>query len=290
MDVWMALCLGSAALAAACAVGAGVGAWRAAPRDERRWRDRPPPLLRPVWPLAHVVGHHVAPLVPGRHLRALAVRLRRAELARAVAPEQWLGTRIVYALLGAITGSCIATASGSSVGLAALLGATLGVGITQVVLHDAVKRRELLVQRELPTYLDVLTLAVESGCSLVAAVGIATEKAHDGPLRRALERFLAELRAGSSRAQALENLDAWVAMPAMTSLVGALLQADRTGARLGDVLRSQSSQRTHERFARAEKLAMQAPVKMLGPLILCIFPCTFLILGFPIGMKLSEGF
>lgn len=290
MDAWMALALGSAALAAAAAAGGIAAAWRIAPTDERRWRDAPPRWLRPVWTVAHVVGHHAMPLVPKPHRRSLAVRLRRAELARAVTPEQWLGTRLVYASLAALAGALATLALDGSVTLAIVAGVLVGSVLPEVVLHDAIRQRELLIQRELPTYLDVLTLAVESGCSLVAAVTIATEKAHDGPLRRALQRFLAELRAGSTRADALRSLDEWVALPAVTSLVGALLQADRTGARLGDVLRSQSTQRTHERFARAEKLAMQAPVKMLAPLILCIFPCTFLILGFPIGMKLSEGF
>ena len=61
-------------------------------------------------------------------------------------------------------------------------------------------------------------------------------------------------------------------------------------ARLGEVLRHQSNQRSQERFARAEKAAMQAPVRMLGPLVLCIFPCTFIVLGFPIVVKLMAGF
>ena len=76
----------------------------------------------------------------------------------------------------------------------------------------------------------------------------------------------------------------------VSSLVSSLVQAEKTGASLGTVLRAQSTQRTNERFARAEKLAMEAPVKMLGPLILCIFPCTFVVIGFPIGVKMFNAF
>ena len=70
----------------------------------------------------------------------------------------------------------------------------------------------------------------------------------------------------------------------------ATLQAESSGASLATVLRAQADQRLHERFARAEKLALEAPVKMLGPLVLCIFPCTFLVLAFPLVMRfLGEG-
>ena len=79
-------------------------------------------------------------------------------------------------------------------------------------------------------------------------------------------------------------------MPAITSLVSALVSAEQTGASVGQVLRAQAEQRGAERFARAEKLAMEAPVKMLGPLVLCIFPCTFIVLGFPIATQLARQF
>ena len=71
----------------------------------------------------------------------------------------------------------------------------------------------------------------------------------------------------------------------ISSFVSALIQGEKTGSSLGPILRAQGEQRRQERFLRAEKLAMEAPVKMLGPLILCIFPCTFIVIGFPIAMK-----
>jgi len=68
--------------------------------------------------------------------------------------------------------------------------------------------------------------------------------------------------------------------------VTALAQADQLGMSLGPLLRAQAEQRRGERFLRAEKLALEAPVKMLFPMVFCIFPCTFLIIGFPIVVKL----
>jgi tight adherence protein C len=116
----------------------------------------------------------------------------------------------------------------------------------------------------------MLTLAIESGCNLTVGINIAVEKTPDSPLKRAFARLLREVRSGRTRIDGLRTLEERMDISVVTSLTSALVQAEKTGASLGSVLRAQSTQRTNERFARAEKLAMEAPVKMLGPLILCI--------------------
>lgn len=108
-------------------------------------------------------------------------------------------------------------------------------------------------------------------------------------LRRAFLRVQGDLRAGRSRAEALRALGDRLDIPAMTPLIAALIQADTSGGSLASVLRAQSEQRLNERFARAEERAMEAPVRMLGPLVLCIFPCTFLIIAFPVVMRFLSG-
>jgi len=157
-------------------------------------------------------------------------------------------------------------------------------------MRDQVKRIEIDVLKNLPNFLDMLTMAIESGCNLTVALNIAVEKTSDNALRRAFARLLREIRSGRNRVDALRMLEERLDNSAISSLVTALVQAEKTGASLGGVLRAQSTQRTNERFSRAEKLAMEAPVKMLGPLILCIFPCTFVVIGFPIGMKMMAAF
>ena len=77
---------------------------------------------------------------------------------------------------------------------------------------------------------------------------------------------------------------------AVNTFVNAVVQAERTGASVGETLKAQADQRRVERFQLAEKQAMQAPVKLILPLVAFIFPTTFLIIGFPIGMKLWETF
>jgi tight adherence protein C len=169
-------------------------------------------------------------------------------------------------------------------------GAAFGFVYLDIWLRDRMKRIELEVLKNLPNFLDMLTLAVESGCNLTTGITIGVEKTPDNPLRRAFARLLREIRSGRTRIDALRSLEDRLDLPPVQSLVSALVQAEKTGASMGTVLRAQSTQRTNERFARAEKLAMEAPVKMLGPLILCIFPCTFVVIGFPIGMKMMAAF
>jgi tight adherence protein C len=79
-------------------------------------------------------------------------------------------------------------------------------------------------------------------------------------------------------------------IPEVSSFVGTVIQAEKMGASLGKALRSQAEQRRTERFQRAEKQAMEAPVKLIGPLMVFIFPVTFIVIGFPIAMKfLASG-
>src|SRR5690606_21822443 len=110
-----------------------------------------------------------------------------------------------------------------------------------------------------------------------------------GPLRDELRHSLADMRAGVVRHEALRQLAGRTGLQSVQQWVTVLGQADQLGMSLGPLLRAQSEQRRNERFLRAEKLALEAPVKMLFPLVCCIFPCTFLIIGFPIAVKLIEA-
>jgi tight adherence protein C len=289
MDATFWLAVGSASTSAALGAHTLVRTLGSA-RAASPHRLPPPPWLRPVWPIARRCGDAVGDALPRAYVRHVALRLRAAELERAVLPGEWCAARLAYGAVGAFSVCVVAIVAGLPAAAAALLGAAAGIALPEARLRDAITRRDASIRRELPVYLDVLTLAVESGSSLTSAMTLATDKAPDGPLRRAFVRFLADVRAGRARSDALRALDENAAAPPVTALVAALLHSEKTGARLGPVLRAQAGQRTQERFARAEKLAMQAPVRLLAPLILCIFPCTFLVLGFPIVTKLMAGF
>jgi tight adherence protein C len=117
----------------------------------------------------------------------------------------------------------------------------------------------------------------------------AVSKGPKGVVRDEFQRVLRDIRAGKSRAESLRAMADRVSEAAVTNFSTAVIQAESMGMNLGPVLRAQADQRRAERFLRAEKLAMEAPVKMLFPLIAFIFPCTFIVLFFPIVMKFMNS-
>jgi tight adherence protein C len=172
--------------------------------------------------------------------------------------------------------------------LAVVLATVLGAWWPLSWLRERRAARLRTIGRALPFYLDVVTLSVESGANLTGALQHAVAKGPGGPLQVELERVLRDIRAGRTRADALRALAERLDLPAVSSWVAALVSAERHGSGLGPILRAQAEQRRQERFQQAEKLAMKAPVKMLFPLLVFIFPCTFVLLFFPIVVRLLE--
>jgi tight adherence protein C len=156
-------------------------------------------------------------------------------------------------------------------------------------LRDKVRKRHREITRALPYDLDLMTLAVEAGLDFQAAVSKVVEKGKQGPLADELKFMLSQLKIGKTREEALKQMAGRVNLMALSTFVNALIQADRMGASLGKVLRIQSNQLRSDRSARAEKLAGEAPVKMLFPLIFCIFPTVFLVLFGPIVFQFLFG-
>ncbi len=289
MNAWLLLSLAAIFVAMLALLAALASAWsRPLPRPFAPAAALPP-LWRPAWPLVR----RLAPLA-GRPMSALQYErlhelLARAGLDRVLAPQELIAAQVVAAAAGAFV-VLIAWASGA---LPAWLGAPaalLGAALPRIALRDRAARRRYAILRQLPHDIDLITLAVEAGLNLGAALGQAAQHGPPGPLRDEWRRLLRDVRAGQPRHEALHALAARLAVPAVSSVVAALLAAERQGASLAPILRAQAEQRRTERFLRAERLAMEAPVKMLFPLVLCIFPGTFAILLFPVVHQLlSEG-
>ncbi|WP_057111873.1 type II secretion system F family protein, partial [Bordetella pertussis] len=156
-------------------------------------------------------------------------------------------------------------------------------------LRRCAARRRQRIARELPFILDLMTLCAEAGLGMHGALQQAASHGPPGPLRELLVQALCDMRAGVPRRQAMQALAARADSPPVRAWVGALAHADAQGMSLGPMLRGLATRYRAERHQRAERLAMEAPVKMLLPLIACIFPCTFIVLAFPIGYALLQG-
>ena len=169
--------------------------------------------------------------------------------------------------------------------------ALLGVGLFYlqplVWLRRSIKLRHRSIQRALPFVIDLLTLSVEAGIDFMSGLQRAVERRRMDPLTEELIRMIHEIQLGASRRVALRNLSQRVNMPDMRSFAYSLIQADELGVSIGVILRIQSDQMRQRRFDRAERLANEAPVKMLGPLMLFIFPAVFIVLLGPILSRVA---
>jgi tight adherence protein C len=167
--------------------------------------------------------------------------------------------------------------------------AALGSGYPLLWLNDKVRARQHALVRALPYNLDLLTLSVEAGLDFAAAIGKVVEKGRKGPLADEFAILLRELKLGKTREEGLKNLAERIDLQTVSTFVAALVQADKMGTPLGKTLRVLSTQMRVDRTQRAEKLANEAPVKLLFPLVVFIFPTMFLMLFAPIFYAIFYG-
>lgn len=273
----------------------------ALPQENRQYKDRPPMGFQLVWWPVHWTSHYLGRVMPPKTQHSLAAKLRQAGLDYTLSPEQFIAARLLCAagaglLFGWVLGSFESGRAPHASGFSASayvqaigLGALCGWAYPAVWMKDRLllRKRELL--RALPFFLDIITLCVEAGLNFQGAINQAVDKGPPGVFKDEMQRVLRDIRAGKARADALRAMAERLHEPSIANFVSAVIQAESMGMNLGPVLRAQADQRRSERFLRAEKLAMEAPVKMLFPLIAFIFPCTFVVLFFPIVMKFMHS-
>ena len=264
--------------------------FRAVPDEDRQFLDRPALGFRLVWTLIQMLVHHGGHLIGEEQERLTLQRLRRAGVEYSISARQFIAAKVLAAIAFASILSMLLARLGGPALLFGSIGALGGWYYPELWLRETGTRRRTAILRTLPFYLDIITLSVEAGSNLVGGITQAVQKSADSPLRRELGRLLRDIRAGKPRADALRDLVDRTGSQPVQNVVSSLIQAERTGASLGPLLRAQAEQLRSQRFQRAEKQAMEAPVKLLGPLVAFIFPCTFIVLGFLVMSKaIQEG-
>ena len=163
-----------------------------------------------------------------------------------------------------------------------------GFFLPDVWLFRLIARRKKEVARSLPDILDMLTVSVEAGLGFDAAVGKVV-KNFKGALAQEFYRWLQEVQLGSARKEAWRGLGRRVNLPEVHSLILAVLQADTFGVSIGKVLRVQAGEMRIKRRQWAEEAAMKTPVKVVFPLVLCIFPALMIIILGPAGIKIVNN-
>lgn len=312
---WLWIASAGAFGAVACLVALAsrlLAAPAGAPPSPHRRPARPPALWRIGAPWIRLFATPAERLLPAGRRRALDAALRMAGLDAALSAGEFVAGQLLGAaclgllawtaswLLAALGGPGAASmappatpatpAAGAALRSATLVAMALGGALPRLWLRDRVRERRRLLLRQLPSLLDLLTVGLEAGCSASSALSLACDRLPTGPLQTELDRVLRDVRAGRGSAEALQAMAARLRIPAVAHMVSALVVGTRQGSNLGALLRAQAAQRRQERFVRAERAALQAPVKLLLPLAVCIFPGTFAILFFPVAVRLlGEG-
>lgn len=260
-------------------------------RDDA-WRDRLPPVMQLIRPLVRWYAAGVDASLPARQRDVLQSQLNAAGAGYMLTPAELIVVRRLALAAGIALAAYVIFVLDVNDGLYVAAIGSLGPFAylyPDLWLRDATKRRQARFEKEFPFFLDVLVLGMKAGLTFTAAVEQAIEPLRDGPVRQEFSRYLRETRTGVARRVALDRLAQRVVIPAVTNFTASVIQAEETGGSLGDVLADQARMRRQERFLRAEKLANQAPVKMLFPLIALLFPITFIIIGFPIVIQLIDS-
>ena len=170
-----------------------------------------------------------------------------------------------------------------------LLLIVFGVSFPLLPVQERIKKRQEQIILSLPDAMDLLTITVEAGLDFMSALNRVVEKQKEGPLRDELQAFFNEMELGRPRIKALRELARRIQLRDFQKVVSALIQSDRLGSSLGPTLKAQSDMLRIRRGQRAEKKAQEAPVKMLAPLLMCIFPAVFITIFAPVLIQMLQN-
>jgi tight adherence protein C len=225
-----------------------------------------------------------------RRVSSIQARLNLAGNPHRWTPTDFLGVKGLFALLfGAIALIFVAIAGHPAASfLAAIIGGIIGFLGPDLYLSRLIATRQHTIQKLLPDTIDLLVICVEAGLGFDSALTRVVQKS-DNPLTYEFNRVLAEMRVGRPRKDALKDVIARTQVPDLANFISAILQAEQLGVSVTQVLSVQSDQMRVLRRQRAEEKAMQAPLKMLFPMVFFIFPALCIVLMGPMWPGLANS-
>ncbi len=238
--------------------------------------------------LASLVGA----LMPAAIAARTTERLARAGRPFGLEAADYLALRALSTVIFAVLAGGVAWAAGlepAAIGLVALAGALLGYAVPGILLDRAIRGRKRNIVRAMPAALDMLALSTAAGLTLDGAMAQVIQR-WDTPLAGELRRYLAEVQMGRDRRASLRAMSRRVGVQEVTRLNAAIIQADSLGLPIAQVLREQANEMRRIRRQRAEEAARSAPVKMVFPLVLLIFPALFVVVLGPAIPRIMDLF
>lgn len=283
-----ALCAGISCTAVLCLI---IGALSSIEFDKNA--GEPLEIRKPIPVLIKIVLPLTGNLLPLMHaplfqdsLRKTSNQLMMAGYDQTLSTERFLAARLLLLGLGVIVMILCGAAGKLLYGLILLAMFYVYPGAW---LRNMVSKRHFSILRALPNLLDLLTLSVEAGKDFLSALKDILARRPVDALGEEFMRALQEIQLGKKRQTALRDMAQRTQQPELSAVLNAIVQADELGISIGGLLRIQSDQLRNKRFALAEKLAGEAPVKLLMPVVLFIFPAVFLLMLGPVILQAMKA-
>lgn len=247
---------------------------------------------RVIIPLIRRIGEFSARFTPQKAIQDTARRLELAGNPWPIDAATFLAIRFILAVvLGGflVAVVLISPPSNPNDNFMYIGGATFaGFFLPHLMLTSRITRRQKEILKAMPDALDLLTICVEAGLGFDAAMSKVSEK-WDNELSLAFARTIREVQLGKVRREALKDMSDRLGIPEMTSFVAAIIQSEQLGVSMARVLRIQSDQMRIKRRQRAEEEAHKAPVKMIIPMALLIFPTIMIIILTPAALQIANS-
>jgi tight adherence protein C len=264
----------------------------AAPVSIRQQELSFPLLHRFIKPMLAGAAKALVRHIPAAGTETLEKRLLEAGRPWNLSARELLAVKYVLAGLGALGFMELWKLAGQTPmqsAVMAFLGCIAGWLAPDAVVSSKARQRRQQVEKSLPDVLDLITVCVEAGLGFDAALVKVVERSR-GVLADELFQVLQEIRMGKSRREALREMADRMAVDDLSNFVGSVIMAEQLGISIGNVLRSQSKEARQKRRQRVEETAMKAPVKMLLPMVMFIFPAVFIVLLGPAAIQIMRAF
>jgi tight adherence protein C len=245
---------------------------------------------RVIQPIVSFVSLVFSRFIPSQNQHKLQHTLQQAGNPGRLKPHEYqsfhfLFTILILLLVWAVTALARKSISEQlTLMLLSMLGAII---LNKVYLNNRIRKRKTELLKELPDAMDLLTVSVEAGLSFDSALLHVVDKSK-GALSEEFRITLKELQMGKSRREALRALGERTNVDDLLTFIGSMIQADQLGVPISRILRTQAEQVRTKRRQRVEEKAMKAPVKMLIPLVFCIFPSIFIVLLGPAAIQIYQ--
>ncbi len=264
-----------------------------APVELRKLELSLPFQERVIYPIARKLGEFVIRFTPQNAMSSIEKKLELAGVSSNIDPTIILATQFIALFF--FGGIILFVLSIGSLGwpfgrklLVSLLFGFIGFYFPNMFLTSRINRRQKEIRKAMPDALDLLTICVEAGLGFDAAMHKVSEK-WESQLSMAFARVIQEIQLGKVRRDALRDMSNRIGLPEMTSFVAAVIQSEQLGVSLSKVLRIQADQMRIRRRQLAEEEAHKAPIKMLVPMGLLIFPSLMIVLLTPAALRLMQS-